>query len=286
MSKDTAIQWTDHTFNPWWGCVRVSPGCEHCYAEADAKRYGHNVWGVQAPRRFFGENHWREPLKWNAAAVELGERRRVFCASMCDWAEIGDQQLELQRLKLFELIRMTPGLDWQLLTKRPENVAQVVPAEWMANGFPRNVWLGTTVEDNRRAERIRILRELPAELLFLSMEPLLELVPLELSTFEWVAEGPDADGVSTMLRPIKWVIVGGESGAKARACEIRWIREVVSDVEAGGAAVFVKQLGAEPMREGHIIDGLVPIKLKHRKGGDWGEWPLDLRVRDFPVVGP
>jgi len=82
--KNSKIEWCDHTFNPWWGCAKVSPGCAHCYAESLAKRTGNAVWGHESPRRFFGDSHWNEPLKWDAAAKAEGRRKRVFCASMAD----------------------------------------------------------------------------------------------------------------------------------------------------------------------------------------------------------
>src|SRR5712671_4682439 len=82
MAKDSRIEWTNHTFNPWWGCVKVSPACKHCYAETWARRVGQKIWGARAPRRFFSEAHWNAPRIWNREAE--GERRRVFCASMAD----------------------------------------------------------------------------------------------------------------------------------------------------------------------------------------------------------
>lgn len=117
MGADSKIQWTHHTFNPWWGCARVSPGCEHCYAERDAARWG-TKWGVNAERRFFGDKHWAEPLKWNRAAGKARETRRVFCASMADVFE-DREDLAPHRARLYKLIESTPCLVWQLLTKRP-----------------------------------------------------------------------------------------------------------------------------------------------------------------------
>jgi protein gp37 len=126
MGKNSSIEWTDHTFNPWWGCTKVSPGCEHCYAEAWAKRVGANVWGSKSERRFFTEKHWSEPLKWNADAESEKTRKRVFCASMAD---VFEARIDLNpwRLKLWNLIEITPWLDWLLLTKRPQNIAERVP---------------------------------------------------------------------------------------------------------------------------------------------------------------
>lgn len=203
MGETTAIKWTDHTFNPWWGCERVSPGCQHCYAETFAKRTGHDVWGKAAGRRFFGEKHWNEPRKWNASAEAAGRPALVFCASMADVFEDRPELVE-PRARLFELIEETPWLRWQLLTKRPELVLELVPARWLVPqrvvlGFeqdqqdleelvrspvwPANAWIGTTVEDQQRAgERIPELVKIPAPVRFLSCEPLLG--PLDLS--EWL----------------------------------------------------------------------------------------------------
>lgn len=146
MSEHSSIEWTDHTFNPWWGCARVSPACEHCYAETFSKRLGQKIWGVRAERRFFGDPHWREPLKWDRRAAKIGERHRVFCGSMCDIFE-DRRDLDVHRERLWRLMAETPNLDWLLLTKRPENVALMAP--WR-EPWPFNVWLGTTVEDQNR----------------------------------------------------------------------------------------------------------------------------------------
>ena len=126
MGKLSKIQWCHHTFNPWWGCVNISPACDHCYAEAWAKRCGKQVWGKEAPRRFFGDRHWNEPLKWDRAAEKAGERHRVFCASMADVFE-DRRDLDEPRARLYGLIEQTPNLDWMLLTKRPQVVGKLVP---------------------------------------------------------------------------------------------------------------------------------------------------------------
>src|SRR5687767_5237522 len=121
MGGSTAIAWTDHTFNPWWGCERVSPGCQNCYAETFAKRTGNLVWGKNADRRRFADKHWNEPLKWNRLAATEGRQAFVFCASMADVFEYRSDHHD-DRLRLWALIEATPNLTWQLLTKRPENV--------------------------------------------------------------------------------------------------------------------------------------------------------------------
>ena len=175
MAKNSRIEWTTHTFNPWWGCVKVSPACKHCYAESWAKRVGQPVWGIRADRRFFGEAHWNEPLRWDREAAQSGERARVFCASMADvFEDRGD--LDPWRDRLWALIEATPNLDWLLLTKRPQHIASMAPWD---DRWPANVWLGTTVEDQDCAdERLPLLAAVPAAVRFISAEPLLGPVDL------------------------------------------------------------------------------------------------------------
>lgn len=236
VSSETKIEWTDHTFNPWWGCSRVSPACRSCYADATATRWGHELWRRKGPRRMLSEANWRTPLKWNRAAEAAGQRLKVFCASMADVFEIHpvdevNAQLDTARARLWSLIEQTPWLEWQLLTKRPENVAELVP--WVEE-WPANVWLGTSVEDNRRAtERIPVLLLTTAKTLFLSCEPLLEDVDLG----AWFNGDP-----SERRRP-DWVIAGGESGPKARPMHPAWARSLRDQCQAANVAFFFKQWG-------------------------------------------
>lgn len=251
MGEQTAISWTDHTFNPWWGCERVSPGCQNCYAEAFAKRTGNAVWGKQAPRRFFGDKHWNEPLKWNRQAEAEGRRHRVFCASMADVFEDRDD-LIVHRSRLFSLIEDTPWLDWQLLTKRPQNVSEML----IDNGWPitpHNVWVGTTVEDQQRAdERVPALLSIPAAVRFLSCEPLLG--PVDLDGL-WGYPG-SADGEQLDRWPIQWVIVGGESGARHRPFDLEWARSLREQCRTAGVPFFFKQVGGRtPTAGGDELDG-------------------------------
>jgi protein gp37 len=183
MGKDSEIGWTHHTFNPWWGCTKISPGCKNCYAAAFDKRVGGKHWGPDAPSRFFGDKHWLEPLRWNAEAVRAGERHRVFCASMADVCEElpGERGAELdrERARLWLMIGQTPHLDWLILTKRPERFHAVLPSDW-GDGYP-NVWLGATAEDQQRQdERWEHLAHVPAAVRFLSCEPLLSELDLSL----------------------------------------------------------------------------------------------------------
>jgi protein gp37 len=238
MSEDSKIEWTDHTFNPWWGCENVSPGCDHCYAETFAKRTGHDVWGHKAPHRFFGEKHWNEPLKWDRAAAGAGVNAKVFCASMADVFQPGED-LTTEREKLWGLIEATPHLTWQLLTKRPERVTACIPVRWARSGWPTNVWLGTTVEDQQRADlRVpRLLAITGPAVRFLSCEPLLG--PVELT----LACPSDTDGDGDCPRHpegcplIDWVIAGGESGPGARPMHPDWARSLRDQCAASGRVV-------------------------------------------------
>lgn len=251
MGEQTGIEWTDHTFNPWWGCVRVSPACQHCYAETFAKRTGNAVWGVDAPRRFFGDKHWQEPEKWNRAAAAVSVRRKVFCASMADVFEDRDDLLDA-RGRLFGLIEATRSLDWLLLTKRPENIVRLLPSDWLAHG-PRNLWLGTTVENQEYADlRLPHLLEAPAAVRFVSYEPALGPVDFH----PW-AEGLD------------WIIAGGESGVGFRTPEPQWFRDVRDQCQRHGLGFFFKQWGGlRPKAGGAELDGQTWKQFPHSQAGE------------------
>ncbi|WP_211442738.1 DUF5131 family protein [Collimonas humicola] len=230
MGKDTSIEWTHHTFNPWWGCVRVSAACDHCYAETWAKRLGEDVWGAKSERRLFGDAHWSQPLKWDAEAKAKGVRKRVFCASMADVFE-NRKDLAPHRLRLFKLILQTPHLDWLLLTKRIHLVRKQLP-----KGFelPKNVWLGATVENQAAAgKRIKHLLEFTTPAVrFLSCEPLLG--PLDLR--EHLERGP-------LGTRVDWVIAGGESGPGSRPMAPHWPDDLRKQCSAAGVAFHFKQWG-------------------------------------------
>lgn len=248
MSETTGIGWTDHTFNIAWGCQRVSPGCEHCYAETLAKRYGLKVWGPKSTtgRRTFGEKYWANPLKWNAKAEKAGERRRVFCSSMADVFE-DHPTIDAERERLWPLIRATPWLDWQLLTKRPERIAANLPSDWGANGYD-NVWMGTSVETMRYIQRVEILVTIPAAIRFVSAEPLLG--PLD---FLYLRPGPYC-----LIEEINWLIVGGESGPGCRPMNLEWARTLRDQCREGDVAFLLKQLGGFPNSRAHadaVLDG-------------------------------
>lgn len=225
MGHQSTIEWTDHTFNPWWGCLKVSPGCQHCYADTLANRYGYTIWGPAATteRRTFGDKHWAEPLKWDREADKAGVRKRVFCASMADVFEDHHTAAE-QRPKLWKLIEDTPHLDWLLLTKRPENMVAMTPWD---KAWPTNVWAMTSVENQEQAlRRIPVLLEVPAAIHALSVEPLLDAVDL----MPWIDQ-------------LDWVIVGGESGPGARPMHPDWVRSLRQQCIPAGVSFFFKQWG-------------------------------------------
>lgn len=280
----THIQWTNYTFNPWEGCTKVSPGCAYCYAETRNQRFSAGAnWGKGAPRRRTSVHNWNEPLRWNRAYDVALERReeallvappgsvlpphpnrpRVFCASLADWL---DDEVPIEWLAdLLKLIRDTPNLDWQLLTKRPENFTARLQhanghlasagnlekynacpmmqtafwiADWLSGKPPANVWIGTSVEDQTRANiRIPQLLVIPARIRFLSCEPLLGPVDI-------TAHRPRVS--ETMESPLllpDWVICGGESGPSARPMHIDWARRLRDQCGVAKIPFFFKQWG-------------------------------------------
>jgi protein gp37 len=302
MAEVTGIAWTDSTFNPWIGCTKVGPGCDHCYAEALDKRHrwgGATHWGVGTPRIRTSAANWRKPLMWQRHAEKGflpdgktphgGRRPRVFCASLAD---VFDTEAPMiWRHDLWKLILATPALDWLLLTKRIGNVAKMWPV--MLEGPPPNIWLGATIVNQDEADRdVPKLLEVPAAVRFVSYEPALGPV-------DW-----------TKFPGIDWIIVGGEStqGSKAREFDIDIARHTIDQARGIGAAPFVKQLGSRPQeiayptscsaeeRRCWHADGWTSIhdgnkthwrkyyRLHDRAGADPAEWPEDLRVQEFPVT--
>jgi protein gp37 len=285
MGENTNIEWCDHTFNPWIGCTKVSPGCANCYAETQDKfrSWTPEGWGKGKPRKRTSAAKWKEPLKWNRDAsnltktleigAKLSSRPRVFCASLADWL---DDEVPIEWLAdLLKLIHDTPHLDWLLLTKRPGNWRKRIEAAamvsdaafsgnlaaWLVGAARPNVWIGTTVEDQARAdERIPELLKIPARVRFLSCEPLLEKIVPKLSathancdecagTGYYGDNGPGIVGnreyqpCDTEVPRIHWVICGGESGPKARPMHPDWARSLRDQCQAAGVPFFFKQWG-------------------------------------------
>lgn len=272
MARQTNIEWCDATFNPWIGCTKVGPGCDHCYAERSTPARVLSVeWGPHAERRRTSAANWSQPLQWERQHDQFfathGRRRRVFCASLAD---VFDNQVPASwRAHLFALIEQTPHLDWLLLTKRIGNVMPMLSEVahslfWMdrleAPGLPENVWLGATVVSQEEADRdIPKLLQAPAAKRFISMEPLLGPVDLEAIPF-----GPPCTGCGEPVRldaltgstyclyacdgphfrAVDWVIVGGESGPHARPMHPDWARSLRDQCAAAGVPFLFKQWGS------------------------------------------
>lgn len=233
MAENTLISWTDYTFNPWMGCTKVSPGCKHCYAETITKnRMGLTLWGPTAARQRTSTNYWKQPRKWNREANDRKETKRVFCASLADIFE-DNEQLIAWRNDLWGLITQTPRLEWQLLTKRPENIQRFSP-----DHIPPNVWIGTSIESAEYVFRADILRKIQARIRFISYEPAL---------------GPLATAID--LTDIHWLIYGGESGPHFRPEDKQWARDIKAKCEREEVAFFHKQSSAYRTEVGQELDG-------------------------------
>lgn len=247
VSANSKIEWTDHSFNPWTGCTKVSPGCDHCYAEGWAKRSGTVRWGAGEQRRRTTPQNWRQPLKWNAQAEAFaeqhGRRQRVFCASLAD---VFDNAVDPQwRTDLFELILATPNLDWLLLTKRIGNVGNMLPVPFDFDRHYPNVWIGATVVNQAEADRdILKLLATPARVRFLSIEPMLG--PIHVGAYLSRTNMPGLrlmPGFVDSLPGVDWVIAGGESGPGARPMHPNWARILRDQCNAAGVPFFFKQWG-------------------------------------------
>ncbi len=302
MAENSKIEWTDHTFNPWIGCTKVSAACDHCYAEVATptrtlRASGAETWGPHAPRKRTSAANWKKPLAWNRKAEAEGRRYRVFCASLADVGDNHHTILREWRDDLMNMVERTPHLDWLFLTKRPQNIPRLYP-EWMAVGeWPANVWLGTTVENQTEADRrIPHLLAVPAAVRFLSVEPMLG--PVDLT--EVAQDRPDLrakvildplNGIGGFKGPcprIHWVICGGESGPGARPMHPDWARSLRDQCVAAGVAFHFKkwgeheadQIGPEDARSvyyppGHVIFRKVGKRAAGRllDGRTWDELP-------------
>lgn len=322
MGSETKIEWCDRTFNPFIGCTKVSPGCTNCYAERFSKRFG-IAWGPGQPRKRTSAENWRAPLRWNreaqlvpldaptrASDVTLQRRPRVFCASLAD---VFDTEVpEDWRNDLWELVLSTPHLDWLLLTKRIGNARRMLPwADAAECPTPPNVWLGATVVNQEESDRdIPKLLTTPAAVRFLSIEPILGEIRLdrisrraELDDWTYIDDAltgwrANKCGGDYIGSKIDWVIVGGESGPRARPTSIEWIRSIVRQCQHSGVPVFVKQTGSVvshvnrsdaiqfaalgSWRADESGSPLGTARPADAKGGDPSEWPEDLRVRELP----
>lgn len=253
MGENSSIEWTDHTVNFWVGCRKITAGSANCYMFSDQVRYG------QDPDVIRRTKTWGDPLKWNRKAEAAGVRHKVFT---CSWSDFFIEDADPWRDEAWSIIDRCSWLDFLILTKRPERMAgrcrdkrhHLFEPETGPPGA--NVWLGVSVENRQQGlPRIDILRDTPAAVRFLSVEPLLE----DLGEID--------------LGGMDWVIVGGESGPGARPMRPEWVGSIQDQCGAAGVPFFMKQTGTWLAREWRLGD---------TKGGKIDEWPQDLRVREMP----
>lgn len=228
MADSTIIAWTNKTWNPWRGCAKVSPGCTNCYMFTAQSRYGRD------PSVVVRTKTWRDPVKWQREASELGERWRVFTCSWSDWFH---RDADPWRDEAWALVKSCPNLDFQILTKRPERIERSLPLDW-GRGYA-NVWLGVSVESDRFVYRADVLRTIPATIRFISAEPLLGPLP------------------SLNLQGIDWLIVGGESGPGYRPMSEEWATDLLTKARANGTAYFFKQSAAPRTEMGIELNGRI-----------------------------
>lgn len=241
MAENSKIEWTHHTFNPWIGCQKVSAGCDNCYAETLMdKRYHRVQWGPHGERVRTSESNWKNPLRWAKAARATGTRPRVFCASLADVFD--NKAPKGARTDLFALIEDTPELDWLLLTKRPENISDMLWPKW-DRALPSNIWLGVTCEDQAAYDRRwPILQSIPAWVRFISYEP--AIGPLRLHDEK---DQPN------------WLICGGESGHAPRQMPEEWMENILLDCRARGVSFFAKQMTGKKVPPPHLLRREFPI---------------------------
>lgn len=319
--ENTKIQWADHTFNPWIGCTKVSPGCQNCYMFNSPPRRQ-----AKQPYTRTSETYWKQPIKWNQkpwVCEKCGESwpipgmhpdcdgetfhsLRIF-PSLCDWL---DPDVPIEWLSDFlDVIRITPKLLWILLTKRPGlfnfRMRQVIEfnrirgynqdridfvCRWsnasmtcLPTAFtPKNRWIGTSCEDQQRLDdRVPYLLNIPSKLHFVSLEPLLGPIDFTGPASEWLSPFKETDANQNPTPRLDWIIVGGESGKNARICSQDWIRQIVYTCQLEKTPCFVKQMGSNSTLSATAIRNW---KYKHPKGGDPNEWSTDLRVQQYPTL--
>lgn len=233
--ENSGIGWTDHTWNPWWGCHKVSAACKHCYIGQIMRRSGHEPF--HGPQRT-GDATWKNAYRWNREAQEAGRRMRVFTCSMSDFFHA---RADRWREEAWAVIRDCQSIDWLVLTKRADRIVDHLPADW-GDGFP-NVWLGVTVESRPHLRRVELLSRIPAAVRFISAEPLLQLIDFR-----------------PYLGALDWIITGCESASqtKRRPMDLDWVRSIRDQCAAAGVPHFFKQyyVGNQIQTDG-MLDGRV-----------------------------
>jgi protein gp37 len=264
MGERTGIEWCTATWNPWRGCTKVSPGCAHCYMFDGQARYGRDPTVLLRSKTTF-----RDPLTW-------ADPQTIFT---CSWSDFFHEAADGWRGEAWEIIRRTPQHRYLILTKRIEHVPSRLP--WPRGAPWAHVWLGVSIENGRFERRADQLLDVCAGGRFVSAEPLLAAIDIE----RCLGRGG-----------IAWVIVGGESGPKARPFDLEWARQLHAQCQRTETAFFLKQLGRRPYDSAvarqmvhrayeptpEQAARLAPLYLRDAKGGDIAEWPAELRIRQSP----
>lgn len=300
MSK-SKIEWTDETWNPVVGCSIVSPGCHNCYAMAHAARLEHKIGNTKYAGTTTKDGRWTGLVSHFEDALMIPLRRKkptvYFVNSMSDLFHPSVPEIFIDRV--YAAMFLADQHFFQILTKRAERMQEYLSAphreervyeaiEWLADragiadylfdGLPLpGVALGVSIEDvERRDERLDPLLDTPAAIRWISAEPLLEKVDFGFRIWN---HRYDHGGVD-------WVVIGGESGPiqKVRPFQLRWLRSMLEDSEAGGVPAYVKQLGRRCYNAttAYFDQELLPVDLKHPRGGDPKEWPAWANVREYP----
>lgn len=234
MGDKTGIEWTNHTWNPWQGCHKISAGCAHCYMFREKERYGQepnvvvrSAWGT-----------FRRPLTWHEPGL-------VFT---CSWSDFFIEEADPWRPEAWAIIQQTPHLTYQVLTKRPERIDEHLPSDW-GKGWP-NVWLGVTIESAATIERVMYLRDTPAVLRFVSYEP--ALGPVEFRPY-------------LKHSGLGWLIAGCESGPQARLTHPDWLRSARDGCQENSVPFFLKQMQIDgrlvkmPELDGRVWDQMPEV---------------------------
>lgn len=283
MGETTGIAWTDHTFNPWIGCTKVSAGCLNCYAERQNNFYHWNPegWGKGVPRKLTSDANWKKPIQWAKQAVKDGVTRRVFCASLAD---VFDDEVDIiwkdQLYQIIETCSKIGGLEWLLLTKRSERIESDLPETWLVNP-PNFIRIGVTVENRKNEKRITDLLHSWRGKNFISAEPMLSKIDLEkpycrtcdngtrgFSSLSGFRPCPDCDD-NWGIHQIDWVIAGCESGSNASPMNIEWARDLRDQCVEAGTPFFLKQM---------MVNGKLVV-LPELDGKAWSEFPVGKEER-------
>jgi protein gp37 len=251
IDGESSIEWCQYTWNPWQGCQKITEGCKFCYMYKQKIQYGQDPKKIN---RSTDATFYKPIKKWHEPGL-------VFT---CSWSDFFIEEADEWRKEAWQVIKKTPHLTYQVLTKRPERILANLPEDW-GDGYP-NVWLGVTVENNDTLWRLDELGKIPAHVRFVSAEPLLEELDL-------------SDRMDLLKEKFHQIIIGGESGNETgqyryRACQIEWMEKLVQVALLTNTAPFVKQLGSSLAKQ---------MGMKSRKGGDYDMFPETLKYREFPA---